>query len=63
MTQWLLQVVAHVTLILPVVATFVASLERLVEDPPTIVVFFVLVLQTILSSTTTPKRKIGILEC
>ena len=45
-----LQVVAHVTPTLRVI-TFVAPLERFVEDPPTTVDFLVLVLQTYLSST------------
>ena len=63
MTQWLLQVVAHVKPIVRVVATFAASLERYVEDPPIIVDFLVLVLQNFLSSTATPRRQIGILEC
>ena len=62
MTQWLLQFIAHVTPILRVVVAFAASLERFVEDPPTTVDFLVLLLQTFLSSTTAPRRQIGILE-
>ena len=42
-----LQVVAHVTPTLRVI-TFVAPLERFVEDPPTTIDFLVLVLQTFL---------------
>ena len=62
MTQWLLQVVAHVKPTLLVVAAFAASLERFVEDPPTTVDFLVLVLQTFISSTVAPRRQIDILE-
>ena len=51
MTQWLLQVVAHVMPTPHVVVAFAAFLERFVEDPPTTVDFLVLVLQTYLSST------------
>ena len=62
MTQWLLQVVAHVMPTPHVVVAFAAFLERFVEDPPTTVDFLVLVQQSFLSSTATPRKYIDILE-
>ena len=62
MTQWLLQVVAHVTPTPRGVVVFAAFLERFVEDPPTTIDFLVLVLQTFLSSTAAPRKQIGILK-
>ena len=61
MTQWFIQVVAHVTPT-PRVVAFFASLERFVEDPPTTVDFLVLVLETFPSSIAAPRRQISILE-
>ena len=63
MTQWLLQVVAHVMPTPHVVVAFATFLERFVEDPPTTVDFLVLMLQIFLSSIVAPRKQIGIFEC
>ena len=60
--RWLLRVVARVTQVPHVVVAFAAFLRRFVEDPPTTVAFLVPKQGTSLSSITTPRKRIDILE-
>ena len=62
MTQWLRQVVAQIMPTPRVVVAFATFLENFFEDPITTIDFLVLVLQTFLSSTATPRKHIGIVE-
>ena len=56
MTQWLLQVVAHITPTPRIVVAFAGCLESFVEDPITTIDFHFLVLQTFLLSSTPPRK-------